>query len=228
MSTINIICLSYDGTIREVPINSELSVSTFNKNNLTGKNKFIFGESELERECDYDYNDKFVTIFASLKGNENISNKHELPPPIDNNTYYGDIFALYHENEKLINMSKDQYKDFYETAFGGFEDLDNDSNEDDDDDNDNSDLDGFIVNDSDAETSDYHTSDDENYTDGEDDSADDTEDDSDTDDTDQLLEQYDVYKHYVDSMRKSGKSATKSIQDKLKYLYDELKKRNIL
>jgi hypothetical protein len=219
MPTVNIICLSYNGTIDIIPINSNTLVSSFNKGDLKSKNKLIFGDSELERECDYDYKDKFITIYACTKGNDSIANKHELPPPIDKNTYYGDIFALYHENEKLINMTLDEYKEFYETAFGGFEDLDDNIDDDEDDDeDDDSDLDGFIVNDSDAETSDYHTSEED----------DDSEEDEDEDDTDELLEQYDVYKHYVDSMRKSGKSATKTIQDKLKSLYDELKRRNII
>ena len=216
MSSVKIICLSRDGTINEVSIDSNIPVNHFTKNNLKGKTKFTFGNGELERECDYDYNDKFVSIFAFSKGDDSMANKHELPPPIDKNTYYGDIFALYHENEKLINMTLDEYKDFYETAFGGFEDLDDD-NDDDEDDEDDSDLDGFIVNDSEADASDYHTSSDETEESNDDD-----------DDTDELLEQYDVYKHYVDSMRKSGKSATKTIQDKLKTLYDELKRRNLL
>jgi hypothetical protein len=221
MPNVNIICLSHNGSIDIVPINSNTSVSSFTKNDLKSKTKLTFGDSELERECDYDYKDKFVTIYASSKGNDNVTNKHELPPPIDKNTYYGDIFALYHENEKLINMTLDEYKEFYETAFGGFEDLNGDETDVDNsevDDDDDSDLDGFIVNDSEADTSDYHTCEED----------DDSDDESDEVDEDELLEQYDVYKHYVDSMRKSGKSATKTIQDKLKSMYDELKRRNII
>jgi hypothetical protein len=221
MPTKRIICLSYDGKITELTVDANLSVSSFSKKDLDNKYKVEYGDGKLERECDYDYNDKFVTLYASIKGDSKLLNKHELPPPIDNNNYYGDIFVLYHENEKLLDFNMEEYKQFYETAFGGFEDLNSDDNDDDDDDDDDgSDLDGFIVNDSDAETSDYHTS--------EEDDSDDSDDSNDDVDVDELLEQYDVYKHYVDSMRKSGKSATKTIQDKLKYLYDELKKRNIL
>jgi hypothetical protein len=218
--TVKIICLSYHGKILEIDIDNNISVNTFNKDNLDNKYKFKLGDGELERECDFDYNDKFVTIYAFNKGKDNIINKHELPPPIDNNTYYGDIFALFHENEKLIDFTSEEYKLFYENAFGGFEDLDTDetdNDEDKDQDDDDSDLDGFIVNDSEADASDYHTSEDDTE-----------ESEDDEDDTDELLEQYDVYKHYVDSMRKSGKSATRTIQDKLKVLYDELKKRNLL
>jgi|688.fasta_scaffold148645_3 hypothetical protein len=220
MPTKRIICLSHDGKITELSVDANLSVSSFSKKDLDNKYKLEYGNGTLERECDFDYNDKFVTIYACVNGDNKLLNKHELPPPIDNNNYYGDIFAIYHENEKLLDFNTDEYKTFYETAFRGFENLNSDNdtdndNEDDEDDED-SDLDGFIVNDSEAETSDYHTSEDEDS------------DHNDDLDEDELLEQYDVYKHYVDSMRKSGKSATKSIQDKLKYLYDELKKRNIL
>jgi hypothetical protein len=220
MPTKRIICLSYDGKINEISIDASLTVSSFSKKDLDNKYKLVHGTSKLERECDFDYNDKFVTIYAYTEGDSKLLNKHELPPPIDNNNYYGDIFAIYHENEKLLDFNTDTYKSFYETAFGGFEEINSDDADDDDEDDDNdndSDLDGFIVNDSDAEVSDYQTSDDS-----------DEYEDPDEIDEDELLEQYDVYKHYVDSMRKSGKSATKSIQDKLKYLYDELKKRNIL
>ena len=215
--TTKIICLSQDGRIYNISIDSSIKASSFDTSQL--KNiKYKSGLGNLERECDYDYlDDKMITVYAWNNGRPGSENKHELPPPIDQNMYYGDVFALCHENENLTDLTIDEYKQFYEDAFGGFEDLaddeDDDENEEEEDD-DGGDLKDFIV--SDEENSDYHDSEEE--------------DESEYDDLsdDKLLERYDVYKYYVDNMRKSGKSASLLIQNELKSYYNQLEKRKLV
>jgi len=222
MGKIKGICLSYRGNIDEIELEDTLTITTFTKNDVS---EYVLGNGILERECDFDYKDKIVSIFAFSEDKDGNINKHELPPPIDNNIYYGDIFVICHNKDGLCNISKKEYKEFYETAFGGFDDIDNetDEGEDDDDDDDGEDMKDFIVSDDDVETSNYSTSSEEDVDDDDED-----EDEDEEDDTDELREQYDVYKHYVDSMRKSGKSATKSIQEKMRRLYEELRRRGAI
>jgi len=219
MGKIKAICLSYRGSIDEIELEDTLTITTFSKNDVS---EYVLGNGMLERECDFDYKDRIVSIFAFSEDKDGNINKHELPPPIDNNIYYGDIFVICHNKDGLCNISKKEYKEFYETAFGGFDDIDNETDEEDDDDDDGEDMKDFIVSDDDVETSNYSTSSEE-YEDEEDD-----EDEDEEDDTEELREQYDVYKHYVDSMRKSGKSATKSIQEKMRRLYEELRRRGAI
>jgi hypothetical protein len=215
MSLTKIICLLQDGRIASIDIDSSVKVSSFNTEHLQ-KIKFKSGLEKLERECDYDYtDDKMITIYAWNKGRSGNENKHELPPPIDNNMYYGDIFALCHINDKLCDLSVSEYKKFYEDAFGGFEDIADDSErESTEDEDDAEDLKDFIVSDDDDDETNEESDD-------EDGPYDDVSD-------DELLERYAVYKYYVDNMRKSGKSASLSIQNKLKELYDEAETRDLL
>jgi hypothetical protein len=214
--SVKLICLSQSGKIEELSIDKNVCVSTFNKSNLPVELTRKAGSYELSRECDYDYNDHFVTIYAFTEGKAGTENKHELPPPLDNSVYYGNIYALYHENEKLCNMSIEDYKSFYEAAFGGFEDLD-DEDESEEDDDDDSDLDGFIVKDDETESTDYEDSEEESEYDADEDKND-----------DDLLEMYEVYKHYIATMKKSGRSASASIQEKLKKLAKILEERELL
>ena len=65
-------------------------------------------------------------MYCWSEGSESKINKHDLPPPIDNELYYGDILVLRHENGNLLDLSKDSYNKFYEDAFGGFEDIEDD------------------------------------------------------------------------------------------------------
>jgi hypothetical protein len=214
--TTKIICLSQDGRIYNISIDSSIKVSSFDTSQL--KNiKYKSGLGNLERECDYDYlDDKMITIYAWNNGRPGSENKHELPPPIDQSMYYGDVFALCHENENLTDLTIDEYKQFYEDAFGGFEDLDDEDEDDEDEDDDGGDLKDFIV--SDEENSDYHDSDDDNNEESEYDDLSD----------DKLLERYAVYKYYVDNMRKSGKSASLLIQNELKSYHNQLEKRKLV
>lgn len=213
--SVKLICLSQSGKIEEVSVDKNICVSTFKKSDLPIQHNKKLGSNELSRECDYDYNDRFVTIYAFTEGKSGNENKHELPPPLDNSIYYGNIYALYHENEKLCDMSIEDYKAFYEAAFGGFEDLDEDDEEESEDEE--SDLDGFIANDDDIESSDYEDSEEESEYDADEDKND-----------EDLLEMYEVYKHYIASMKKLGRSASASIQEKLKKLDAILKERELL
>ena len=66
---------------------------------------------------------RYTSIYAWNNGSEAKINQHDMPPPIDNELYYGDILAIRHKDGKLHNFSKDNYNSFYEDAFGGFEDI---------------------------------------------------------------------------------------------------------
>ena len=68
--------------------------------------------------------------------------------------YYGDILVLRHNNGNLIDLSKDNYNQFYEDAFGGFEDIEEDEEISSDEDPTQSDID-FIASEGEPTDDDY-------------------------------------------------------------------------
>tara|TARA_B100000575_G_C23142636_1_gene665501 strand:- start:6167 stop:6829 length:663 start_codon:yes stop_codon:yes gene_type:complete len=73
--------------------------------------------------------DKYVSVFAKNNGRANSENKFELPPPLDNELYFGSILIVLHkekdkyELEDLEDLTIEKWEKFYEKLYGGFEDL---------------------------------------------------------------------------------------------------------
>jgi hypothetical protein len=71
----------------------------------------------------------YISVFSKNDGRASTENKYELPPPIDNDLYFGNIAVVCHSeeeltNENLINFTEEKWKVCYEKLMGGFEDLD--------------------------------------------------------------------------------------------------------
>lgn len=73
-------------------------------------------------------------LYGYKEGRAGTENKHELPPPNDSLILFGDcciVASLDKSSSKPADFSVDQYKKFYNTKFGGFEDLAEKEDEDD-------------------------------------------------------------------------------------------------
>lgn len=76
-----------------------------------------------------DGEDKYVSVFAKNNGRANSENKFELPPPLDNELYFGSILIILHKDkdkydlEDLEDLTIEKWEKFYEKLYGGFEDL---------------------------------------------------------------------------------------------------------
>ena len=103
--------------------NSDLSKIHENIENLIPKKFISYKKKTISRECDYKYNDKTLSFYAWNNGRAGSENKHDLPPPIDKELYFGNIFVIAHNNNEIIDLTETEYDEFYENAFGGFEDL---------------------------------------------------------------------------------------------------------
>ncbi len=72
---------------------------------------------------------KYVSVFAKNNGRANSENKFELPPPLDNELYFGSILIVLHkekekyELEDLEDLTIEKWEKFYGKLYGGFEDL---------------------------------------------------------------------------------------------------------
>lgn len=66
-----------------------------------------------------------ISVYARDEGKANTENKYDMPPPIDNDLYFGN-FAIINKNKKgeLDSLSVKEWNKIYESLFGGFENLD--------------------------------------------------------------------------------------------------------
>lgn len=122
ISNVHAAILSIGGTINTIKVPNTLKVDRLDCNKISSIFKSR-GRGSIERECDYEWENNTFSIFAWTDGSAGNENKHELPPPIDNNLYFGDILVIKHNDGKLLNLTMDDYNMFYENAFGGFENL---------------------------------------------------------------------------------------------------------
>lgn len=69
---------------------------------------------------------KYISVFAKDDGRANTENKFELPPPIDNVLYFGNMLIIAHSekqftNDTIVNLTEDEWKECYNKLMGGFE-----------------------------------------------------------------------------------------------------------
>lgn len=88
------------------------------------RNKEHF-EKRTSWKFDTDHN---VTLFSKDKGRANSENKYDLPPPIDDKLYFGNMILVKHtdkvlKNDNVVNLTVEDWDKLYDKLFGGFEDL---------------------------------------------------------------------------------------------------------
>lgn len=222
--TVTAICLNLGGTVREFSIPSSFSVDNFDIEQIPLPCRKYVGTNAISRECDYSYLGNKVSVFAFTEGR--LINKHELPPPIDEETYYGNIYIVCHDaNGELVDFTEDDYESFYTSSFGGFEEINDESerSEDDEDDDGNGDSDGedlkdFIDDDEDGD------SDDEDYEDdGHGDSDDDIEDEVTEEDIQEWRDELETIEVYIETMRSKNRDIKSSIMEKYESIKSNLR-----
>ena len=139
-----------------------------------------FDESELYKKAGFKSGDHFglrqkwesvecesgtftnISVYAKNDGTAGRENKYDFPPPIDTTSFFGTVVIVqYNTNGQLKDLTKENWKEVYETLFGGFEDLEEDDDDDDEEEEEEIDpkkltkhgylKDDFIVDDDDEE-----------------------------------------------------------------------------
>lgn len=64
-----------------------------------------------------------VSVHARTIGKAGMENKYEMPPPVDNELYFGKIGIILMRDSTLDNLSITHWKEIYNKLYGGFEDL---------------------------------------------------------------------------------------------------------
>ena len=100
-------------------------------------------ESDLYKKCNFkndnDFSkrhtwkmdNKYVSLYAKDSGKANTENKYELPPPLDNELYFGKMLLVMHNSEdfkeeEVSDLSKEEWMNTYNKLMGGFESLGDD------------------------------------------------------------------------------------------------------
>ena len=105
--------------VSEVQIYNKDILTVFNSNIRKSKR---FKEN-VKRHCDWELDDYTISIFGSKKGRAGSENKYDLPPPEDNDLYFGEILVIKSKNNIIQDLNIDSFNHFIEISFGGFEDL---------------------------------------------------------------------------------------------------------
>ena len=102
---------------------------------LSDIQKYLKKKTPLQVLGTYGWKGSTLHLFGHKEGKAGTENKHELPPPLDNELCFGDIIVLLSKEKKSfakpIPFKIDDYESFYTQMFEGFEDLDEDENEED-------------------------------------------------------------------------------------------------
>jgi hypothetical protein len=76
----------------------------------------------------YSWNGKKLQVWGWQEGKAGTENKHELPPPLDEGLLFGDALVAV---ESGVDFTAEDWSVFYDSAFGGFEDIDDSEDEED-------------------------------------------------------------------------------------------------
>jgi len=113
--------------------------------NITCSNIKKFDEKTLYKKCKLKNNENFekrhtwkfdnsrnISLYAKVDGKAKTENKYDLPPPLDNDLYFGCMVLCAHKDDNLTketiqDLSKEEWKQLYDKLMGGFEDLGEDS-----------------------------------------------------------------------------------------------------
>lgn len=72
------------------------------------------------------YNQYEYKLFGSDTGNAGSENKYELPPPVDSNLYFNNLYFIKKNVDKddvFYDLTIEDYNNFYDTQFDGFIDI---------------------------------------------------------------------------------------------------------
>ena len=116
-----ILIISKTGEIKE------LNVRDYNSDELYKKCGF---KKPDEFSCRTTWNNnskKFpfssIQLWAKNCGRAGTENKYDLPPPVDNELFFGSMALIAYDQENIYELTQTLWEAYYEHLFGGFEDL---------------------------------------------------------------------------------------------------------
>ena len=128
--TVSGLILSQDGNVKT----AKISIQSEEKGcQVIDLQKYLKKKTTPDILGKFPWKKNTLHLIGYKDGKAGTENKHELPPPLDNQLFFGDIVILNCKEEtsftKPISMTTDEYELFYTQMFEGFEDLDENEEE---------------------------------------------------------------------------------------------------
>ena len=122
------ITISKNGTINNVVMRSDDPNNIYKKCGFKNNNNF---SSYHVWEIKLNEVKHLVTLYGKDSGRALNENKYELPPPVDNTLFFGDIAILLYntESNESVEFKDTMWNEIYTKLMGGFEDIENTDNE---------------------------------------------------------------------------------------------------
>lgn len=103
---------------------------------LADIHKYMKRKQESELLGTYPWKENTLYLFGYKTGKQEAANKHALPPPLEGQTFYGDILVLAASDKNDYSQPKrfkpDEYEAFYNRAISGDDEEGDDENEEND------------------------------------------------------------------------------------------------
>jgi hypothetical protein len=82
-------------------------------------------QKDLKKVYTWDFDEDKIEMYGYINGKEKDINRLELPEPLENKFYYNElVFFSLNENNEYIDLDEEDFEDFYDMIFGGFDDID--------------------------------------------------------------------------------------------------------
>ena len=120
---VNVVIVQKNAKKKQTDVKKFKVDELYKKCNLRKKDNF-------EKRHTWNINDSefYISVFSKDKGRANTENKYDLPPPLDNELYFGSLILIKHTDEDLTDdnatgLTLNEWETVYENLFGGFEDI---------------------------------------------------------------------------------------------------------
>jgi len=110
-----------------IKISKRGKITNINKPDIN----FIKNNKHISKLNIWKHNNYDFVIYGCESGNAGEENKYDLPPPIDCELYFDDLYVIKLNNNKLQDLNIEEYNTFYNECFGGFEDIQSTEDEED-------------------------------------------------------------------------------------------------
>ena len=93
---------------------------------------FIEKNKNISKLNKWNYNNYEFVLYGCEDGVAGEENKYDLPPPVDCELYFNDLYFIKLNQNKIEDLSIQEYNIFYNDCFGGFEDIQSTDDEEED------------------------------------------------------------------------------------------------
>ena len=156
------------GSIKEIKLKNQVDSEYYKLVGLKKDKDFSLRTNwKVKLNKEYD-----IHLYAKNTGRAGNENKYEFPPPIESELYFGKCLLINKINNKVVDLTENEWEDIYNYLFGGFDDVEDSEEEEEEDDDieltkEGYEKDGFIVDDVDEEDEDDDDSESDEFEDNE-------------------------------------------------------------